>query len=1342
MLKDKSFHENIKEEPDYMSSEKNADIQFVDIISIEQLQSLQDKFSAANGVSSIILDLNNQPVTQASNFNDVCISSFCLGDKCVKTDRIIHNFGLVHPYCRLSEAETPIHIGEKHVANWKIGMCGFGGIVGPFLEAACESVEKFHAIHDKLSDKLKAHFENVCELLRVTAGEISELGYAGMRLLAEKERLDQVVKDRTEEYEAINEELYATNEELYATNEEFAAINEELHNKNYQLEHEITARKEAMQKLEDSESKLHNFIMQSSEGIVIINDEGKVIEWNPEQERITEISREEALGKFSWELYHRVMPAEKADELRDKFRNMVLWHLDPNNKQNYSKESEHVYYLPDKGERYITQTTFQIAVGEKYYLGEILRDTTERKLVDLELELYRTQLEEMVVSQTKELVESKERLTTLSDNLPGGVIYQMSGKPGQSPQFTYISANFVNIFRITVEDAMANSSLFFRLIHPEDGTKLIDLINSPNQLGFVDAECRVNLDTGETKWIYLRWSSHMMENETRVWDGFMVDNTDRKNTERELGETRRQQDILINVLQIVQAAESVDEAINTALMEIGKYAGVSRAYIFEKTADGKAANNAYEWCNEGINPEIDNLQGVPIELMSDWFEAFEKDDYVCVSDIKELSPDAYEQLSLQNIKSLVVLPLESNGVIYGFVGFDECLHYRQWQQKEVELLISLSQIISTTTTRFRAEKSIQLSQQTMRTVLDNVNASIYVSNFDTNEILFANKMIKDKMGEDLEGKICWQILQKDQTAPCAFCPNAKLLDDNKKPTGLYRWEIYNPVVERWFECTDVAIEWIDGRLVHMEYATDITIRRTAEEALRQSEELYRQLTVASPDAIIVCDPQGRVKFLSPKTKELLNISDDVLTDDMTFERYVHPHDLRKALELYQSIVDGNESVRPQLLLMREDGSEFFGEISSATVTGENGKIALVIMVIRDITEQKMNEMELIRAKEKAEESDKLKSAFLANMSHEIRTPINGIIGFLNFLADDDLSPKRRHEYVSVVNNSSIQLVKLIDDIIDIAKIEAKQLSIRPTVFHINDFLAELHTFFDGYLQTNNKEKIALVLDNSQFIDPDALFIDPTRLRQVLTNLIGNAIKFTEKGFIGFGYRPLPPDMLEFWVEDSGIGLPPDQLEVIFERFRQAEMTNSRKYGGTGLGLTISRSLVQMMGGEITVESVKGEGSTFRFTILYLPGSPEDKALLDENESKPPAGDLPLSGMTVLLVEPVVMMYRYYEKLLAPTGITLIRAETVKQWIDAISQPHHIDLVLANARVFKDEYGESLRMVKSVRADLPLALVVPERNEYFNRVINDCRCNTVIDSILDSAKLLNLLKKYM
>jgi len=246
--------------------------------------------------------------------------------------------------------------------------------------------------------------------------------------------------------------------------------------------------------------------------------------------------------------------------------------------------------------------------------------------------------------------------------------------------------------------------------------------------------------------------------------------------------------------------------------------------------------------------------------------------------------------------------------------------------------------------------------------------------------------------------------------------------------------------------------------------------------------------------------------------------------------------------------------------------------------------------------------ELVLAKDKAEESDKLKSAFLTNMSHEILTPLNGIVGFLKFFGHDDLSRAQRNEYLNIVNNSSSQLVTIINDIIDVSKIEVNQLTISPVPVDLNELMQEVWVFFKEHLQTNKKEAIRLLLDDSKSIDRCVICVDPIRLRQVLSNLISNAIKFTDEGFVRFGYRQSDPDLLEFVVEDTGIGLRNDQMEIIFERFRQADLGTElrRLYGGTGLGLTIARALVQMSGGTMWVDSTEGIGATFYFTIAYKP----------------------------------------------------------------------------------------------------------------------------------------------
>ncbi len=250
----------------------------------------------------------------------------------------------------------------------------------------------------------------------------------------------------------------------------------------------------------------------------------------------------------------------------------------------------------------------------------------------------------------------------------------------------------------------------------------------------------------------------------------------------------------------------------------------------------------------------------------------------------------------------------------------------------------------------------------------------------------------------------------------------------------------------------------------------------------------------------------------------------------------------------------------------------------------------------DITKEKEEEYSLRKAKEQAEESDRLKSIFLSNMSHEIRTPMNAILGFIGFIEKENLPTETRKEYIQIIHDNVAQLLQLIENIINISKIEVQQIIIYPTEFALNELMAEMeHSWLDTI---SNKKSLYLILDDSQFIEPDIVYNDSERLKQVLSNLINNAVKYTDKGYIRFGYQSTEdPSELLFFIEDTGIGIPKSQYEPIFKYFRQGAGTElAPKYGGTGLGLSISKGLVELMGGRIWVESTEGQGSTFFFTF--------------------------------------------------------------------------------------------------------------------------------------------------
>jgi signal transduction histidine kinase len=235
--------------------------------------------------------------------------------------------------------------------------------------------------------------------------------------------------------------------------------------------------------------------------------------------------------------------------------------------------------------------------------------------------------------------------------------------------------------------------------------------------------------------------------------------------------------------------------------------------------------------------------------------------------------------------------------------------------------------------------------------------------------------------------------------------------------------------------------------------------------------------------------------------------------------------------------------------------------------------------------------DLLKAKEKAEESDKLKSAFLANMSHEIRTPLNSIIGFSELLTDSDFGQVERTEFAQIINKSGNNLLAILSDIMDLSKIEAGQVQVMKSTLFVSKLLAEIQQEF---LYNAAAKGIELKLDS---LNPPTVIIngDETKIRQIIANLINNALKFTHAGYVELGVRVLDNQVC-FHIKDTGIGIPAEFQQQIFERFRQIESSHNRKYGGNGLGLAISKSLVELLGGKIWVESEINRGTTFYFTV--------------------------------------------------------------------------------------------------------------------------------------------------
>lgn len=384
--------------------------------------------------------------------------------------------------------------------------------------------------------------------------------------------------------------------------------------------------------------------------------------------------------------------------------------------------------------------------------------------------------------------------------------------------------------------------------------------------------------------------------------------------------------------------------------------------------------------------------------------------------------------------------------------------------------------------------------------------------------------------------------------------------------------------------------------------------------------------------------------------------------------------------------------------------------------------------------------ELVRAKEKAEESDKLKTSFLANMSHEIRTPLNAIVGFSNLLIDENQkNPQLKKEFVRIIENSANDLLNIIEDILDTAQIESGIMNIRESQVDVNQLMIELLVMYQNYpLITEKNIEIEYVYPKAD--DKLQIYTDRLRLKQILTNLLSNAAKFTEKGKIDFGFRLLEnaQNVIQFFVKDTGIGIPSDKHEYIFERFRKLESLDSETiYRGNGLGLYISRKLAQYLGGDITLESEVGKGSTFNLIIPFKTKAREKTFGIEFNYQ---SANISWPDKTILIVEDEISNYKYLETLLN-NRVNTIWAKNGAEAIQ-ICKEKKIDLVLMDIKLPKIDGFEATRQIKEIKPEIPIIAVTAYAMEADKNESIQAGCNNFIAKPFKMEELFSIINAYI
>lgn len=599
----------------------------------------------------------------------------------------------------------------------------------------------------------------------------------------------------------------------------------------------------------------------------------------------------------------------------------------------------------------------------------------------------------------------------------------------------------------------------------------------------------------------------------------------------------------------------------------------------------------------------------------------------------------------------------------------------------------------------------------------------------TKKLYLENKQYKLNQKEHIQrileitGRMTWDE---------SFAKNLKFQSDNYGPFT----DVYNAL-----------------SVVHDDFQEIIREKTEHVQMLKESEDKYWNLINLASDIIAVWQ-DGICKIINSRVRDVTGYTVEEAKKISPMD-FLPKSDFERLYKLVSNLKN-NETTFFETSLIDKKGKEIPVSVSVGAITFEKKPARMYI--VRDITAKKIAESELekyrtqlelmvtertnqlekeILERESAERSDRLKSAFLSNMSHEIRTPMNAIIAFSNYLRNTDISQEQREEYINYIQSSGESLLTLINDIIDISKIEAKQINIQKVNCSINPILEELYTVFENTRKIKGCSGFQIRLIKNLSNSNPTIHTDPYRLKQILSNLLHNAMKFTEKGIINFGYD-IKEEHLVFFVKDTGVGIPSNKIEFIFERFGKIETYGNK--GGAGLGLAISQNLAKLLGGELTVESVLGQGSTFYLSIPFQGDSeelsPREEPQYVEKKSHN------WEGKKILIAEDEDLNFKVLQIALKNTQVEIIRALNGSDAVEIVLSNPDINLVLMDIQMPLMDGYEALNRIKQLNFHIPIIAqtafaMVEEKNNCLRLGFND-----YISKPIDIPELLMKIDKFI
>lgn len=1213
--------------------EKSAPNVFDKMFDISELQKLQDQFSNAFGVASIITYPDGKYITQPSNFSYLCQNIIRCTNKglvnCMRSDAFIgrHNpDGATIQTCLsggLCDAGASICVGGQHVANWLVGQVRSEDYDEEKLKAYAHEigadVSEFLIAYKEIPIMPTDRFKLIADMLFTMARMLSDMAYKNLEksmIIDHQQKIEGEIKldeERLESLLAISSYqpkdisdlfCFALNESVKITRSELGYIylySEE--SKEFTLE--TIARNQTDSKIPENERHVCSISDMGFWGEVV--DTRKPLISNYLTESVCcdhiPINRSLLLPVLDGtKLVAVVIVANKMSDYTDAdCRQLMLmidavWKVLNRIKSNILLlESETKFRSLFENSpigKSITKIDGTINVNNAFceMIGYSMEELAGRKFGEIthpdDIELTDELLRKLLTGE-----QSQGSIEKRYIHKDGRIIWAIVSvflqhdKDGNPDYFITIINDVTR--QKAMEEALRESEFFFResqkaarigsynfnvstgiwtssevldqifgiekgfprdvdgwkdLIYPEDVSMMdhhlkVEVIGEKKTF---NKEYRiVRKSDGAVRWVHGLGQLILDKSGNPVsMIGTIQDITERKNAERALQESEERYNAFINADTDMIFVKDDQCRYVLANEAMARFFDATKEHVLGKTDQELAENTRVYPCKSSDQRIIDKAETFTIE--------------------ERLGNRIYE---------VTKFPLELRDYKRGIGG-----------------------IMRDVTERKRDEEAIQNERQLLRTLIDNIPDSIFIKDINCRKVA-ANSTDIERMGFSSEkealGKTDVEIYEGEAgvrgyaddleviTTGVPLVNKEQSFDDRH---GGIRWSVVSkyPLFDQ------------NGKITGLVGITrDITEQKKAQETIIKLTKGIEQ----NPATIVITDKFGSIEYVNPRFSE---------TTGYSLEEAIgqNPRILKSGEmnpEAYKNLWDkisSGDVWRGEFHNKKKNGELYWESATITSIKNDHGEITNYIAIKEDISMRKQMEADLIVSKEKAEESDRLKSAFLANMSHEIRTPLNSIIGFSELLIDSSFVPEQKDEFIQHIIENGNYLLNIISDIVDISKIEAGEIAIRKKPVFVCDLVEEVKRMYTYKIES---QSLKFIINTPLCNEKIQVLCDRERVMQVITNLLNNALKFTTEGYIEVGYRELKTQV-EFYVRDSGIGIPEKFHQKVFDRFTQVETSYSRRAGGNGLGLSISKNLIELMGGRIWLESEPGKGSTFFFTL--------------------------------------------------------------------------------------------------------------------------------------------------